>query len=57
MDFRTSKIYKISNEAITSRDYGIFDNIVFIGDHPLSDSEIVMIDTNLDSIAKNKAVL
>ena len=57
MDFRTNKAYKISNAATASRDYGIFDNLVFVGNHPLSDSEIAAIETNLEDGARNKATL
>lgn len=57
MDFRTNRAYKISDEAAVSHDYGIFDNLVFIGNHPLNDSEIAMIEKNLDNVEKSKTVL
>ncbi len=56
MDFRTKRAYKISNEATTSRNYGVFDNLVFVGNHSLSDSEIAKIEMNLESVAKSKAI-
>ncbi len=57
MDFRTNRTYKISDKAAVSREYGVFDNLVFTGSHPLSDSEIAMIEGNLEDVAKSKAAL
>lgn len=54
MDFRTNRVYKISDEAAISHDYGVFDNLVFVGNHPLSDSEIAMIERNIESVEKSK---
>lgn len=56
MDFRTNRAYKISNEATASRNYGVFDNLVFVGNHSLSDNEIAEIEMNLESVAKSKAI-
>lgn len=57
MDFRINKTYPISNEAAVSRDYGIFDDHVFVGGHPLSDREIAMIEANLKNAERNKSIL
>lgn len=57
MDFRTNRSYKINDEASVSHDYGIFDNLVFVGNHPLSDSEIAMTERNIESVKKSKTVL
>ncbi len=57
MDFRTNRAYKISNEATASRNYGVFDNLVFVGDHSISDSEIAAIERNLENVARSKTAL
>ncbi len=57
MDFRTNRAYKISNEATASRNYGVFDNLAFVGGHSLSDREITAIERNLENVARSKTAL
>ncbi len=57
MDFRTNREYKISNEATASRNYGVFDNLAFVGGHSLSDREITAIERNLENVARSKTAL
>ena len=47
MDFRTNKNTPISQESITSRNYGVYDNLVFSYKEPLSDKQIQWITSQL----------
>lgn len=49
MDFRKNKKGYISHKGITSRDYGLYDNLVFTYNKPLSDKQIQWITEQIQS--------